>query len=76
MSTSSTPAAGRIKDGEYTRCTRDVHLRMGSDMVRWGIEVNGQEVIGHWDLHPMITLKGTWNGTRTFMMAWYIFDYE
>jgi len=44
-------------------------------VVYWSIEIDGREVIGHWDILPQITWKGTWNGTRIFMMAWYIGDY-
>jgi len=57
------------------KCANGVHLKMGSNVVYWGIEIDGREVIGHWDILPQITWKGTWNGTRIFMMAWYIGDY-
>ena len=59
--------------------SKGVHLRMGSDMVRWGIEVNGEEAIGHL-LLPMGALgamfsKGQANFTPSFMMLWWWFDY-
>jgi hypothetical protein len=69
-------AAGRTKSGEYTSCARGVHLRMGSNLINWGIELNQQEIIAHWNVNPVLTPKGMWNGTRGFMTAWFLFDYD
>ena len=57
------------------KCARGAQLTMGSNLAYWGISINGQEAIGHWEVHPLVSLKGTWNGTRAFMITWYAFDY-
>lgn len=55
------------------------HLRMGSDLVRWGIEVNGQEIVGHLNLPlgvpGMMFSKGQANLTPTLMGAWWHFRF-
>ncbi|MBP6473487.1 MAG: RHS repeat-associated core domain-containing protein [Chloroflexi bacterium] len=54
-----------------------VHLTMGSDIYKWGIEINGVEAVSRLEGFPYnpFALKGTLNGTRSFMMGWYWFDY-
>jgi len=56
-----------------------VHLRMGSNFISWGIEVNKQEIVGHLNLPlgvpGMMWSKGQANLTPTFMQAWWQFHY-
>lgn len=53
---------------------------MGNDLVRWGIEVNGQEIVGHLNLPlgipGMMFSKGQANLTPTLMGAWWYFRYQ
>ncbi len=60
--------------------TRGVHLKAGSDLVRWGIEVNGQEVVGHLNLPlgavGMMFTKGQANFTPALIQYWWHFRYE
>jgi RHS repeat-associated protein len=63
-----TDASGNGRNG--------VNLRMGSNLHKWGIEVNGIEVISHLTLvNPVFSPKGYLSGARTFMQLWYLFDY-
>ena len=56
-----------------------VHLRMGNDLVHWGIEVNGQKIVGHLNLPMgvpgMMWSKGQANLTPALMAAWWQFRY-
>jgi hypothetical protein len=49
-----------------------VHLTMGGNVLKWGIEVNNQEVFGHLQFSGPGRLSASWQ----FMMAWWVFDYD
>jgi RHS repeat-associated protein len=51
--------------------TQGVHLTFGTDFLRWGVEVNGNEAIGHLSLSG----PGSCNATPHFLLAWWLFDY-
>ena len=40
--------------------TQPIRISMGSDIVQWGVAVNGERVVSHWDVHPLLTPKGVW----------------
>jgi hypothetical protein len=56
--------------------SKGVNLRMGSNLYKWGLEVNGIEVVSHLTLgNPLFSPKGYLSGARAFMQLWYLFDY-
>jgi RHS repeat-associated protein len=50
--------------------TQGVHLTFGTDIMTWGVEVNGKEAIGHLGFSG----SGSCNATPQFLLAWWLFD--
>ncbi len=57
--------------------TERVRLTVGTDVGRWGVKVNGEEVFGHMDLTIvpwggafLFSPRGTLNGTRHWLVVW------
>ena len=54
--------------------TQGVHLRMGTNLVHWGIEVNGVAAVNHLNLPlgvpGMLATKGQANFMPAFMLLW------
>jgi len=57
-----------------------VHLRMGTNLAYWGIEVNGQEAVGHWNLPlgvpGMLFSRGQANLMPALANLWWHFGYQ
>jgi hypothetical protein len=57
-------------------CTQPVSISVGADIGKWGIAVNGEKVVSHWNIHPLFTPKGIWNATPAFLLVWFYFDLQ
>ncbi len=50
-----------------------VTLALNHNLVQWSIEVNGEKVVSHWNIHPLCTPKGTLNATPAFIAYYFWF---
>jgi len=54
--------------------TNGITLSAGTNIIKWGISVNGTEVMSQYTIHPWITPKGYCTLAPHWLMIWYLFD--